>query len=365
VTVQISSVRSRRATTLLDDLVGAALESYDAELARRAGGRALFDHLACLHAGRRVVPDGLGDAGAAALLDLDDIHWPSITHIGAIVWTVLRRIGVDRELRWRAAHAGYEVTARLGAALGSEHRRHWHATATAGTVGAAVAAAIALGSDPVNAAGHAVSVAGGSILCILERTPTRVVHRDHAADAALRCAGVASLAPAYDGLEHPQGMFAAMGGAAERLLEPAGEPAIATVSFRRHWTSGFCQAAVEAAAELAPVHADCEVALELPAATVALATIAHPGDEEEAWWSCQHAVAVTLLGLELGGCPVDDPRVAALRERITVQVGERSRVRVDGRIVERAMAAPLSDDDLRAKWRRLNPDEPAPEELLA
>jgi 2-methylcitrate dehydratase PrpD len=355
----------RAAPTLLDDLVGVALGSYDAELAQRAGGRALFDHLACLHAGRRGAPSGIGDAGAGALLDLDDIHWPSITHIGAIVWTVLRRIGVERELRWRAAHAGYEVTARLGAALGPEHRRHWHATATAGTVGGAVAAAIALGSDPVNAAGHAVSVAGGSIVCILERTPTRVVHRDHAADAALRCAEVAQLSPAHDGLEHPQGMFAAMGGIAERLLEPAGEAAIEAVSFRRHWTSGFCQAAVEAAAELAPVEAGCEVAVEVPAATVGLAASPRPRNEEEAWWSCQHAVAVTLLGLELGACPVDEPRVVELRNRITVAVGDRSRVTVDGRVVERAMAAPLSDDDLRAKWRRLNPNDAAPEELLA
>ncbi|HEX5191768.1 MAG TPA: MmgE/PrpD family protein [Solirubrobacteraceae bacterium] len=362
--VQISSVRPRHAPTLLDDLVGVALGCYDAELARRAGGRALFDHLACLHAGRRRAPDGVGDAGAAALLDLDDIHWPSITHIGAIVWTVLSRTGVDGELRWRAAHAGYEVTARLGAALGPEHRRHWHATATAGTVGGAVAGAIALGSDPAAAAGHAVSVAGGSILCVLERTPTRIVHRDHAVDAALRCAGVAQLAPAYDGLEHPQGMFAAMGGSAERLLAPAAEPAIAAISFRRHWTSGFCHAAVEAAHELAPVGPDASVMLEVPAPTVALASIAHPRDEEEAWWSCQHAVAVTLLGLELGSSAIDDPRVVALRERITVQVGERSRVTVDGRVAERTAAAPLSDDDLRAKWRRLNADEPAPEELL-
>ena len=362
--VQISGARTRSAPTLLDDLIGVVLGCYDAELARWAGGRALFDHLACLRAGQRRAPDGIGDAGAAALLDLDDIHWPSTTHIGAIVWTVLRRIGVDRDLRWRAAHAGYEVTARLGAALGPDHRRHWHVTATAGTVGGAVAAAIALGSDPVNAAGHAVSVAGGSIVCILERTPTRVVHRDHAADAALRCAGVAKLTPAHDGLEHPQGMFAAMGGAADRLLAPVAEPAIAAVSFRRHLTSGFCQAAVEAAAELAPVSPDSDVSLELPAATVALASIPRPGDREEAWWSCQHAVAVTLLGLELGACAVDDPRVVALRDRITVRVGDHSRVTADGRVAERAVAAALSDDDLRAKWRRLNPAEPAPEELL-
>ena len=139
-------------------------------------------------AGRRSAPDGVGAAGAAVIGDRDDIHWPSLTHPGAIVWTALRTTKVEEPLLWRAAHAGYEVTARLGRALGAEHRRYWHATTTAGTVGGAVAAALALGTDPVNAAGHAISVTGGSILCILERTGTRIVHRDHAVVTALRCA---------------------------------------------------------------------------------------------------------------------------------------------------------------------------------
>src|SRR5690606_21665088 len=114
---------------------------------------------------------------AAALHDRDDVHWPSLTHPGAVVWTVLRQAGAEGEERWRAAHAGYEVTCRLGRALGPDHRRHFHATTTAGTVGAAVAAALALGTDPVAAAGHAISLAGGSIVALLERSPTRLLHR--------------------------------------------------------------------------------------------------------------------------------------------------------------------------------------------
>ena len=364
-TEPVSISPARRPLAMIDELIGVALASYDAELARRAGGRALFDHLACLEAGRRDLPPGVGDAGAAVLRDLDDIHWPSVTHIGAIVWTVLRDAGADGELLWRAAHAGYEVTARLGAALGPEHRRYWHATTTAGTVGGAVAAALALGSDPVHAAGHAISVAGGSILCILERTGTRMVHRDHAARTALGCAAAAGLAPAYDGLEHPRGMFAAMGGSSEVLLAPVDQPAIATVSFRRHHTSGFCQAAVEAAQELAPIEPGSTVTLQVPEATAALAAIAHPQTEEEAWWSVQHAVAVTLLGRDLVECPVDDPIVTELRDSISLTVGAGSRVQIGGEVVERATAARLTDADLLAKWQTLNPELPAPAELLA
>jgi 2-methylcitrate dehydratase PrpD len=354
-------------TTLTEDLVTAALEAYSADEARVAGGRALFDHLACLHAGRRKAPDSVGDAGAAVADDRDDLHWASLTHPGAIVWTVLRETGAAGETRWRAAHAGYEVTARLGAALGPAHRRYWHATTTAGTVGGAVAAALALGTDPVAAAGHAISVAGGSIVAVLERSGTRMVHRDHAAGAALRCARAAADVPATSrGLEHPRGLFAAMGGDAAGLLEHRDHPAIVDVAFRRHATTGFAQALVEAARELAPIEPVGPVLAEAPEAAVALAGNPAPRDAEEAWWSCEHAVAVSLLGLDLEDQTlVEDARVTALRRRVRLSAGETSRVTVDGRSAERALAAPSTDEDLVAKWRTLNPDEAPPLELLA
>ncbi len=351
--------------TLTEDLVVLAIDGCEETEARRAGSRALFDYLACLTAGRYKAPEGIGDAGAAVVGDRDDIHWPSLTHPGAIVWTVLRTTEAQDKLLWRAAHAGYEVTARLGRSLGAEHRRYWHATTTAGTIGGAVAAAIALGTDPVNAAGHAMSVTGGSILCILERTGTRMLHRDHAAATALRCARLDEVPATRDSLEHPQGLFAAMGGSHERLLEPSDRAALSEVSFRRYATSGFSQALVEAASELAPVDDAAEVAIVVPQATAALAAIAEPRDSEEAWWSCQHAVAVSLLGLDLEDELVHDPRVVAIRERMRLEVGAVSRVTIKGRSAERELAAPLSDRDLVTKWRILNPGVEPPVGMLA
>lgn len=354
-----------RPSTLIEQLVATAFESYDEAEARRAGGRALFDYLACLGAGQRMALAGMGDAGAAAAVDRDDLHWPSLTHPGSIVWTVLRGIGAEGPALWHASHAGYEVTARLGGALGEQHRRFWHVTTTAGTVGAAVAAAVALGTDPVNAAAHAVSVSGGSILCILERTGTRLVHRDHAAATGLRCARMGHLTAAHDALEHQRGMLVAMGGSAERLVEPRVHSALSEVSFRRHATSGFSQALVDAALELAPISGTEPVLVEAPDATVALAGIAVPRDEEEAWWSARHAVAVTLLGLDLEDASlVGDPRVVALGEAIRLAPGATSRVTVAGRSAEHATAAALSDEDLIAKWHQLNPGTCPPREIL-
>jgi 2-methylcitrate dehydratase PrpD len=351
--------------TLTEELVALAISSYDEAEARRAGSRALFDYLACLTAGRRSASAGVGDAGAAVFGDRDDIHWPSLTHPGAIVWTALRGTKVESPLLWRAAHAGYEVTARLGRALRAEHRRYWHATTTAGSVGGAVAAALALGTDPVNAAGHAISMTGGSILCILERTGTRILHRDHAVATALRCASTDQVAATLDSLEHSRGLFAAMGGSPDGLLATSERSALSEVSFRRYATSGFAHAIVEAARDLAPVKDASEVAIEIPQAAATLAGDGAPRDEEEGWWSCQHAVAVTLLGLNLEDDLVRDPRVVAIRERVRMTVGSVSRVTVDGQTAEREFAAPLSDRDLEDKWRRLNPGVEPPVGMLA
>jgi 2-methylcitrate dehydratase PrpD len=348
---------------LTERLVAVALDAYRPETARVAGGRALFDHLACRAAGRRVVPPGVGDAGAAAATDRDDVHWPSLTHPGAIVWTAVLTADPDDETRWRAALAGYEVTARLGRALGAEHRRYWHATATAGAVGGAVAAAVARGSDPVAAAGHAISIAGGSIVCALERSGTRIAHRDLAAATAIRCAQLSGLPATRAGLEHPRGLFAAMGGSPDRLLEPAERPAIAELAFRLHATCGFAQALVEAARELAGDTLPGHVAVRALEATLALADDPAPDTVEDAWWSCQHAVAATLLGVDLED--LDHPDVAALRARVELRPGPRSRVSVDGRSAEREAAAPATDADLVAKWRTLNPEDEPPLHLLA
>jgi len=365
----LKSKSEARSGTLTEALVAAALAGHDPGEARRAGSRALFDYLACLAAGRRVVPEAVGDAGAAAALDRDDVHWPSLTHPGTIVWTVLGETGVDGPARWRAAHAGYEVTARLGRALGADHRRYWHATATAGTVGGAVAAALALGTDPVAAAGHAISVAGGSIVCLLERSGTRLVHREHAAAAALRCARMAVLPASRAGLEHERGLFAAMGGSPAELLAPGTRAALSEISLRRHATTGFAQAAVDAALELGPVEHPGDgsaIVVEAPAAAVALAGDPAPRDAEQAWWSIPHAVAVTLLGLDLQDATlVEDAGVAALRGRIELRPGLVWSVTVGGRRAERAEPVRASDDDLVAKWRALNPDDPPPTELLA
>jgi 2-methylcitrate dehydratase PrpD len=244
-------------------------------------------------------------------------------------------------------------------------------TATAGTVGAAIAAAIArgLGEDAIAAAaGHAISVAGGSILAIQERSGTRFFHRAHAARAGIAAADAAEsgLAGTRGGLEQGRGLFAATGGSPTDLDTARERLAIEETTFRIYATTGFAHAAVEAARELAPIDGADRVVVEAPAAAVALAGNLDPQSDEDAWWSVPYAVAVTLLGLDLEDRDLlNDPRVRSLIERIELREGEVSRVEVDGREAACTEAHVATDAELVEKWRTLNPDVEPPLELLA
>lgn len=346
---------------LTGGLVRVALAASAGETALGPARRARFDYLACLTAGRRVT--SLGDPAAACVLDRDDLHWPSVCHPGAIIWPVARE-------NLGAAAAGYEAMIRLALALGPDHRRMWHVTATAGVVGAAVAASVARGLDEettVEAAGHAVSVAGGSSLAVLEGSGTKVFHRLHAAATGIACAeaAAAGLGATRAGLEPERGLFAATGGDAAQLLAERDRPAIAEASFRIWAATGFAHAAIEAAQELAPVESPGLIEVEVPPVAAALAGNPDPHTDEEAWWSVPYAVAVTLLGLDLEDRSLlADPRVRGVVERIVLRAGETSTVTVDGRSASRARPREATDDDLARKWRTLNPGAESPLELL-
>jgi 2-methylcitrate dehydratase PrpD len=94
-------------------------------------------------------------AAMAHVLDYDDLHVPSTTHISAVCVPATLACRGDA----RAFLAGAGVMARLGTALGwSHYARGWHATCTIGAPGAAVAAAVALGL-PAERIAHALALA--------------------------------------------------------------------------------------------------------------------------------------------------------------------------------------------------------------
>jgi 2-methylcitrate dehydratase PrpD len=108
------------------DTVAVALAARDHRVTRLAAG----------------LPEGARWAVAGHVLDFDDLHMPSTTHVSAVcVPTALATGGGPR-----AYLAAAGVMARLGTALGWRHySAGWHATCTAGAPASAAGAAVALG----------------------------------------------------------------------------------------------------------------------------------------------------------------------------------------------------------------------------
>lgn len=91
----------------------------------------------------------MANAGIAHLREIDDAHRAAMLHPGVVAITPVLALAAAQALPQRrvidAIVAGYEVALRLGEALGTRHAAGFHATATAGSVGAAAAAGVALG----------------------------------------------------------------------------------------------------------------------------------------------------------------------------------------------------------------------------
>lgn len=135
-------------------------------------------------------------AVACHILDFDDLHMPSTTHISTVCIPVALAIGSDP----RAYLAGAGVMARLGTALGWRHySAGWHATTTTGAIAAAVTAAVARGLDAegiATAMGLAVPAGGG-----VQRsfgTDAKSLQVGFAAEAGMRAAELAAAGATAD-----------------------------------------------------------------------------------------------------------------------------------------------------------------------
>jgi 2-methylcitrate dehydratase PrpD len=169
-----------------------------AEADRRLAGRSLADTLAVALAARehRVtrlaasLPDGARWAVAAHVLDFDDLHMPSTTHISAVCVPAALAVGGGAA----AYLAGAGVMARLGAALGWPHySAGWHATCTAGAPASAAAAAVALGlTAGQTATALALAVPGAGGVQRAFGTDNKALQVGFAVQAGLRAAELAA-----------------------------------------------------------------------------------------------------------------------------------------------------------------------------
>jgi 2-methylcitrate dehydratase PrpD len=135
-------------------------------------------------------------AAAAHVLDYDDLHMPSTTHVSAVCVPTVLAVGGSA----RAYLAAAGVMTRLGTALGWPHySAGWHATCTAGAPASAAGAAVAMGLDAeriATAIALAVPAAGG-----VQRafgTDAKSLQVGFAVEAGLRAAALAAAGASAD-----------------------------------------------------------------------------------------------------------------------------------------------------------------------
>jgi 2-methylcitrate dehydratase PrpD len=270
----------------------------DLELARRA----LLDTVGVMFAARgdRLAPlfAQLSEAGRwaalAHVLDYDDLHLPSTTHISAVCVPVALATGGGE----RAYLAGAGVMARLGTALGWRHySAGWHATCTAGAPAAAVTASVARGLDArATATAIALAVPGAGGVQRAFGTAAKSLQVGFAADAGVRAASLAAAGASADqrALEQWMSLVGGDPGALD-LGGPAVPGGLAIKPFPCCYALQRPIAAVHQLAE--PPRADRvrRIVVRTPAASLAPLIHHSPRTGLEGKFSLEYGIAAALL----------------------------------------------------------------------
>jgi len=241
------------------------------------------------------LPEGARWAVAGHVLDFDDLHMPSTTHISAVcVPTALATGGGAR-----AYLAGAGVMARLGTALGWRHySAGWHATCTAGAPASAVVAAVAMGLEPdqiATAIALAVPAAGG-----VQRafgTDAKSLQVGFAVDAGIRAAQLAAAGAGADAGALDAWMMLVRGDpSAVDLAGPAVPDGLAIKIYPCCYAM---QRPISALTEIPAGSLDpgdvCRIVLRTPQATVQPLIHHRPSTGLEGKFSLEYAAAAALL----------------------------------------------------------------------
>ncbi|MDP1682433.1 MAG: MmgE/PrpD family protein [Burkholderiales bacterium] len=314
--------------TLLEQALAEDLDRGQASLAL---GRAATTRTAALINGT-----------AAHTVEVDDIYRDAIYHPGAptiaAAWAVGQETGSTGLDVLLAVVAGYEISTRIGAALGRAHYKYWHNTGTVGSFGAAAAAAslYRLEAGPY---AHALATAGtfaaGLQQAFRMDSLSKPLHAGRAAEAGVLAAQAAraGITGSLDILEGEAGMGVAMSNG------PDWQQAVATLgrdfhitrmTFKNHACCGHTFAAIDGAlavqARLGVKAADIaqvRIATYRPALDVA--GYDHPQSPAEARFSVKYVVATALLygSVRLSAFEpqrLADPAIRELMQRIELTV---------------------------------------------
>ncbi len=150
------------------------------------------------------------NASLGHITEVDDGHRMSIMHIGTVVLPVVfayaEKLSSSGQEMIEAAVCGYDLAIRVGECLGKDHYSMWHTTATAGTFGAAAAAAkmLKLNEDEIVwTFGHAGTQAAGLWQFLLDGTVKAKAF--HPGKAVFN--GIVAAELAFQGIEGAEHIF--------------------------------------------------------------------------------------------------------------------------------------------------------------
>jgi 2-methylcitrate dehydratase PrpD len=318
----------------------------------------------------------LMEGTAAHTVEVDDIFRDGIYHPGAP--TIAAARALSEELR--PVVVGYEISTRIGAAMGKAHYKHWHNTGTIGAFGAAAAAAEALELDRQQCA-HALATvatfAAGLQQAFRMDSMSKPLHAGRAAEA-----GVTAALMAREGvtgsLDVMAGFAAAMGDKPdwEKGLATLGRDFhITRMTFKNHACCGHTFAAIDGALEVKKrmgIRAEEIEAVEVATYRAGL-EVAHyerPRTPAEGRFSLKYVVATALTHGSVRLAAFEPER---LNDATTRRVMDRTTVKLDPELEaafpsKRAARVAIRARGKREEWlqptRIGDPDAPLSDRML-
>jgi len=199
---------------------------------------------------------------AAHTVEVDDIFRDGIYHPGAptisAALALAQANGASGEQFLRAVIVGYEISTRIGAAMGRAHYRYWHNTGTIGVFGACAACSELLGLDAKRFA-HALATvttfAAGLQQAFRMDSMSKPLHAGRAAEAGVTAALAAreGVTGSLDVIEGEAGFGCAMGDNPDwnKLFDSLGKDFhICRMTFKNHGCCGHTFAAIDGALAL-------------------------------------------------------------------------------------------------------------------
>jgi 2-methylcitrate dehydratase PrpD len=340
---EISPPLRMRAAMHILDWLGCAVYGL-----RYLHGKALLNYL-------KDVPEGRGSALGAErkyfeqaafhnaclgnIAGFDDLHRTTHLGPGAVVIPVAlaaaEQAGASGAQLLDAIVRGYEVMLRVGQYLGPKHNVFFDNTSTAGSFGAAAAAADLFGLNDEQfawALGNAGTRTGGLKQYQNEPCMSKSLHNGLAAQTGLTAALLAKrnfTGPKHI-LEGPHGLFPAIardGSPIEIIYDPDGELRMQEMSFRiwpgNRLLHAVIDATLKAKTSLPAGSQVTAILVECYEAAIKTCDYVQPKSESEAKQSLQHAVALSLCKhkptLEDFAPPFEQTKIAATRAMITLQ----------------------------------------------